>query len=75
MYAAGYVTIVAAVLIIAVVALGLIQVILHLTAVTKALATLQVGVDAIADSTAPVGPTIASVNANLVPVREWCEAV
>ena len=75
MYAAGYVTVVAAVLIIAVVALGLIQVILHLTAVTKALATLQVGVDAIADSTAPVGPTIESVNNNLVPVRDWCEAV
>ena len=75
MYAAGYVTVVAAVLIIAVVALGLIQVIVHLTAVTKALTTLQVGVDAIADSTAPVGPTIESVNNNLIPVREWCEAV
>jgi len=75
MYAAGYVTVVAAVLIIAVVALGLIQVIVHLTAVTKALTTLQVGVDAIAESTAPVGPTIESVNNNLVPVREWCEAV
>jgi hypothetical protein len=62
-------------LIIAVVALALLQVILHLRAVTKILATLQGGVDAIAGSTAPVGPVIESANANLAPVRNWCETV
>jgi len=62
-------------LIIAVVALALLQVILHLRAVSKILATLQGGVDAIAASTAPVGPVIDSANANLAPVRNWCETV
>ena len=49
--------------------------IIHLSKVTKALATLQVGVDNIAVSTAPVTPTVVSVNANLAPVRAWCEGV
>ncbi|HZE65131.1 MAG TPA: hypothetical protein VE081_00785 [Sporichthyaceae bacterium] len=69
----AWVTCAIATLIIAVVALALLQVILHLRAVTKILAALQGGVDAIAVSTAPVGPVIASANANLAPVRAWCE--
>jgi hypothetical protein len=72
--AAWFMCIIAA-LIIAVVALALLQVILHLRAVSKILATLQGGVDAIAASTAPVGPVIDSANANLAPVRNWCETV
>lgn len=68
-------TCVIAALIIAVVALALLQVILHLRAVTKILATLQGGVDAIAASTAPVTPVVDSVNASLAPVRAWCETV
>jgi hypothetical protein len=62
-------------LIIAVVALALLQVILHLRAVSKILTTLQGGVDAIAESTAPVGPVVDSVNKSLAPVRAWCETV
>ena len=69
----AWVTCAIAALIIAVVALALLQVILHLRAVTKILATLQGGVDAIAVSTAPVGLVVASANANLAPVRAWCE--
>lgn len=75
MPAAGWVTCIIATLIIAVAGLGLLQVIIHLSKVTKALATLQVGVDNIAVSTAPVTPTVVSVNANLAPVRAWCEGV
>jgi hypothetical protein len=71
----AWVTVIAFTLIIAVTALALLQVILHLTAVTKTLAALQGGVDAIADSTKPVTPTVKSVNANLAPVRAWCEGV
>jgi hypothetical protein len=71
----GWFTAVIAGLIIAVVALALLQVILHLRAVSKTLGTLQGGVDAIAASTAPVGPSVDAVNASLAPVRAWAETV
>lgn len=68
-------TVVIAGLIIAIVASALLQVILHLRATSKMLATLQGGVDAIAISTQPVGPVVDSVNDSLAPVRAWCETV
>jgi hypothetical protein len=71
----GIFSTVIATIMIAVVALALLQVILHLHAVTKILNTLQGGVDAIAESTAPVGPVVDSVNDNLAPVRAWAETV
>jgi hypothetical protein len=71
----GIFTVVIATIMIAVVALALLQVILHLHAVTKILDTLQGGVDAISASTNPVTPTVDSVNKNLAPVRAWAETV
>jgi hypothetical protein len=64
-----------ATIMIAVVALALLQVILHLHAVTKILSTLQGGVDAIAESTSTVTPVVDSVNNSLAPVRAWAETV
>ncbi|HEX3827561.1 MAG TPA: hypothetical protein VHV82_09845 [Sporichthyaceae bacterium] len=72
---AGWFTAIECGIAIAVIALALLQVIIHLVAVTKMLATLQGGVDAIAVSTAPVGPVVDSVNDSLAPVRAWCETV
>lgn len=75
MPAVAWFTVVIAALIIAVVASALLQVILHLRATSKMLATLQGGVDAIAASTEPVRPVVDSVNDSLAPVRAWCETV
>lgn len=71
---AWFMCIVAA-LIIAIVASALLQVILHLRAVSKILTTLQGGVDAIAASTAPVEPSVTAVNGFLAPVRTWANGV
>ncbi|MGQ0844426.1 MAG: hypothetical protein ACT4QF_09845 [Sporichthyaceae bacterium] len=62
-------------LIVAIVASALLQVILHLRAVSKILTTLQGGVDAIATSTAPVEPSVDAVNGYLAPVRAWANGV
>lgn len=75
MPAAAWATIVIAALIIAVTGLGLLRVILHLRHVHATLATLIGGVGAIVGSTATVPEVLPSVNANLAPVREFCEAV
>lgn len=72
---AAWATLIIAALIIAVTGLGLLRVILHLIHVSRTLATLTGGVDAIAASTAPVPTALTSVNANLKPVRDFCEAV
>lgn len=71
----AWVTLVIAALIIAVTGLGLLRVILHLRHVHATLATLIGGVQAVAASTAPVPSRVASVNANLKPVRDFCEGV
>ncbi len=71
----AWVTVLLFVVIIAAAAAALLQVIFHLTHVTRVLHDLQGGVDAIAVSTAPVTPTIAAVNANLAPVRAWADTV
>ncbi|SHK14213.1 hypothetical protein SAMN05443637_10347 [Pseudonocardia thermophila] len=71
----AWTTLVLAALIIAFVAVGLLRVILHLRHVHKTLAALQGGVDAVVDRTAPVPSVVSSVNANLAPVRAWCETV
>ena len=71
----AWVTLVIATLIIAAAALGLVRVIFHLRAVTRALDGVVGGVDLIAQRTAPVPPAVASVNATLKPVRDFCEAI
>lgn len=71
----AWATIVITALIIGVIALGLLRVILHLRHVAATLEALVGGVNAIADSTATVPEVVPSVNANLAPVRAWCETV
>jgi hypothetical protein len=64
-----------AALIIAVVAIGLLRVILHLRHVHFTLGSVVVGVRAIAHQTRTVPEVVPSVNTNLAPVRAWCETV
>ena len=75
MPAVAWVTIVIAVVIIAVAALGLLRVIFHLRAVTATLDDVIGGVDVIADRTSTVPDVLPSVNASLKPVRDFCETV
>lgn len=75
MPAVAWVTVVIAVLIIAAAALGLIRVILHLVAVRRTLAAVVGGVAVVADRTRTVPDVLPSVNANLKPVRDFCESV
>ena len=75
MPAVAWVTVIIAVLIIAVTAVGLLRVVLHLAHVNKTLAALLGGVRAVADRTATVPTVVGSVNTNLAPVRAWTETV
>jgi hypothetical protein len=75
MPAAAIFTLVIAGLIIAAAALGLVRVILHLAAVLKTLHTLAGGVDVVAQKTSTVPTVLPSVNANLKPVRDFCESI
>jgi hypothetical protein len=75
MPAVAWVTVVIAALIIAAAALGLIRVIFHLLAVNKSLAALAGGVAVVAAKTRPVPDVLPSVNANLKPVRDFCESI
>ena len=72
---AAWVTIVLIGLIIAAAALGLVRVIGHLIAVHRTLGALSGGVQVIADKTRPVPAALESVNANLKPVRDFCESI
>jgi hypothetical protein len=71
----AWVTLVIAALIIAVTAVGLLRVILHLRHVHFTLGSVLVGVRALAHQTRTVPEVVPSVNANLAPVRAWCETV
>jgi hypothetical protein len=75
MPAVAIVTLVLATLIIAAAAVGLVRVILHLVAVSRTLDGVAGGVRAVADKTQPVGGALASVNANLAPVRDFCDSI
>jgi hypothetical protein len=75
MPAVAWVTVIIAVLIIAVTAVGLLRVVLHLSHVHKTLAALLGGVRVVADRTSTVPAAVGSVNANLAPVRAWTETV
>jgi hypothetical protein len=75
MPAAAWVTLVIATLIIAATALGLSRVILHLKVVRQTLGTVVVGVMVVAEQTRTVPDVLPSVNANLKPVRDFCESV
>ncbi len=69
------VTLVLAVLIIAAAALGLIRVILHLTAIRRSLDALDGGVQRIVAQTATVPSVVPSVNASLAPVRDFAASI
>lgn len=75
MTAAAVVTLVIATLIVAVAALGLLRAILHLIAVRRTLEALEGGVRVIAEKTSTVPTVLPSVNANLQPVRDFCESI
>jgi len=75
MPAAAVVTLIIATLIIAAAALGLFRVILHLRAVAGTLDGVIDGVHAVDEQTALVPAGLASVNASLKPVRDFCESI
>jgi hypothetical protein len=75
MPAVAWVTVVLAVLIIAAAALGLIRVIFHLMAVRKTLGDVVGGVRVVAEKTSTVPAVLTSVNANLAPVRDFCDSI
>ena len=75
MPAVAVVTLVIAALIIAAAAIGLLRVIFHLRAVAGTLDGVIAGVGVVAERTAPVPDGLASVNASLKPVRDFCESI
>ncbi len=75
MPAVAWATVIISALIIAVAAVGLLRVIFHLKTVHATLGTLIGGVQAVAQLTDPVPARLTSVNANLKPVRDFCEGV
>ena len=72
---AAWVTLLATVLIVAVIGISLLRVISQLKHVSWTLGTIIVGVNAIAYQTRTVPEVIPSVNANLAPVRSMAEQV
>jgi hypothetical protein len=75
MPAVAWVTLIIATLIIAAAALGLIRVIFHLMAVRRTLGAVIGGVAVVAQRTSTVPEVLPSVNAELKPVRDFCESV
>ncbi len=75
MPAAAWVTLVITALIVAAAALGLLRVIFHLKAIRQVLGTVIVGVQVVAHQTRTVPQVVPSVNANLKPVRDFCESI
>lgn len=75
MPAAAWVTLVITTLIIAAAALGLLRVIFHLMAVRRTLGAVVGGVRVVAEKTSSVPTVLPSVNANLAPVRDFCDSI
>jgi hypothetical protein len=75
MPAAAWVTLIIAALIIAITAVGLLRVIIHLKVIRGTLVTTTGGARAIAQLTSTVPERLTSVNASLKPVRDFCETV
>jgi len=69
------VTLLTAALIVGSIVAALVKVVIDLKHVNYTLATILVGVRAIALQTSPVPAALASVNANLKPVRDFCASV
>ena len=75
MPSAAWMTIAVAGLIIVFVAVGLIRIVGHLYAIRRTLAAVTGGVQVIDQLTSTVPARLTSVNANLKPVRDFCETV
>lgn len=75
MHSAAWVTLGITALIVATAALGLVRVIFHLRAVRRTLGAVIGGVQAVAAQTSTVPVVVPSVNANLKPVRDFCESI
>ena len=75
MPAAAWMTIAVAGLIIATTAVGLIRIVFHLRAIRGTLKAVTGGVQAVDQLTFTVPARLTSVNANLKPVRDFCETV
>ena len=75
MRAAAQTTLTTSALIIGITAVGLIRVIFHLRAIKANLAATTGAVETVADLTSSVPGRLASVNANLRPVRDFCDTV
>jgi hypothetical protein len=75
MPAVAWVTLIITALIVAAAALGLLRVIFHLKAVRQTLGDVIGGVTVVAQRTSTVPEVLPSVNAELKPVRDFCESV
>jgi hypothetical protein len=75
MPAAAWMTLIVSALIVALTAVALLRVIIHLRAVRANLVATTGGVRAVADLTSTVPERLTSVNASLKPVRDFCETV
>jgi hypothetical protein len=75
MAAAAWATLIVSAVIIALTAVALLRVIFHLRAIRATLVATTGGVRAVADLTSTVPDRLTSVNANLKPVRDFCETV
>lgn len=75
MPAAAWMTIAVAGLIIVFTAVGLIRIVFHLRAIRTTLRAVTGGVQAVEQLTSTVPDRLTSVNANLKPVRDFCETV
>jgi succinate dehydrogenase hydrophobic anchor subunit len=75
MPAAAWMTIAVSGLIIVFIAVGLIRIVLHLMAIRTTLRAVTGGVQAVDQLTSTVPARLTSVNANLKPVRDFCETV
>ncbi|HSR85820.1 MAG TPA: hypothetical protein VLM11_16725 [Streptosporangiaceae bacterium] len=68
-------TLIASALIVGITAVGLIRVIFHLRAIRANLVATTGATRTVAELTSPVPDRLKSVNANLKPVREFCDTV
>ncbi|HXZ64513.1 MAG TPA: hypothetical protein VEH05_07255 [Streptosporangiaceae bacterium] len=75
MRAAAQSTLAASTLIVGITAVGLIRVIFHLRAIQANLAATTAATRDVADLTSTVPTRLASVNASLKPVRDFCDTV
>jgi hypothetical protein len=75
MPAAAWVTVIVSALIVAITAVGLLRVILHLRATRATLGQVLGGVTVVAQQTSTVPDVVPSVNASLKPVRDFAETL